>query len=308
MVNRGWKKELVTAGDEGMHNDYQGCVVDICPVGALTFTDFRFQKRVWFLKSMPSVCDRCSKGCNISVDQEKNIIYRYRPEYNAKVNGHWMCDEGRKSYHDSMNPDRGVTPALKEGSELSATTWDQAAVLVSQSLKQAKKVMFVIGTDTTTEEAQALMDDLPKLCTGTVDFRFHNGTDGVTSSDDDEPLDTILRRKDKTPNTKGLEALGLKPWKSSSADVSILVRFMRAGVPKEKTGTIEIALGAWKIAELESRKVHAFLPGLVTAEKAGSYTNCDGVIQTFKPAVKHTGDGRTFADMLNVLKLAKGLK
>ncbi len=57
MDNRGWRKELTTALDQGLFNEYQGNVADICPVGAITFNDFRFQKRVWFLKEKNGICD-----------------------------------------------------------------------------------------------------------------------------------------------------------------------------------------------------------------------------------------------------------
>ena len=55
-----------------MFNEYQGNIADICPVGAITFNDFRFQKRVWFLKEKIGICDGCAKGCSIYADQEKN--------------------------------------------------------------------------------------------------------------------------------------------------------------------------------------------------------------------------------------------
>ena len=65
MENRGWKKELMTADDLGSFNEYQGNIADICPVGAITFNDFRFKKRVWLLKAHESICDGCSRCCSI---------------------------------------------------------------------------------------------------------------------------------------------------------------------------------------------------------------------------------------------------
>jgi NADH-quinone oxidoreductase subunit G len=69
--------------------------VDICPVGALTSKDFRFQMRVWFLKETKSVCTSCATGCNILIGSREEKIYRYTPRENDAVNGPWMCDAGR---------------------------------------------------------------------------------------------------------------------------------------------------------------------------------------------------------------------
>ena len=77
-----------------LNNQYSLCTVDLCPVGALTSIDFRFKKRVWFLKTDSSICNGCATGCNIYVDHHDNIIYRWRPRENNAVNKTWMCDYG----------------------------------------------------------------------------------------------------------------------------------------------------------------------------------------------------------------------
>ena len=90
-----------------LDNAYSLNTVDICPVGALTSRDFRFQKRVWMLKSADSVCPGCATGCNVRVDHEAGRIYRLKPRRNAEVNGSWMCDEGRLTYkavHEDRPP------------------------------------------------------------------------------------------------------------------------------------------------------------------------------------------------------------
>ena len=79
-------------------NNYTLNTVDICPVGALTSKDFRFQMRVWFLKETKSVCTSCATGCNILIGSREEKIYRYTPRDNDAVNGPWMCDAGRLNY------------------------------------------------------------------------------------------------------------------------------------------------------------------------------------------------------------------
>lgn len=158
MLNRGWKKEL-TVGDEdkGLYNDYQGCLSDFCPVGALTWSDFRFQKRVWFLRGNASICDRCAKGCNIEVHSEKEIIYRFVPIYNPKVNAHWICDEGRLSYKMVTNSHRVIAPLLEvAGHGPTATSWETLIPVTASLLKNSSRALLVLGTDSTMEECENL--------------------------------------------------------------------------------------------------------------------------------------------------------
>ena len=79
-------------------NNYTLNTVDICPVGALTSKDFRFQMRVWFLKETKSLCTSCATGCNIVIGSREEKIYRYEPRENDAVNACWMCDYGRLNY------------------------------------------------------------------------------------------------------------------------------------------------------------------------------------------------------------------
>src|SRR5690606_20532107 len=65
-----------------LESEYAGNIVDICPVGALLNTDFRFRARAWFLSAAPSICTGCSKGCNIYADFMGQDVYRYRPREN----------------------------------------------------------------------------------------------------------------------------------------------------------------------------------------------------------------------------------
>jgi len=82
------------------NNPYAKNIVSLCPVGALSDTNFRFKQRVWFLKSTPSFCIGCAKVCSIYIDhnREKNKsdkIYRFRPRENSEINGYFICDYGR---------------------------------------------------------------------------------------------------------------------------------------------------------------------------------------------------------------------
>jgi NADH-quinone oxidoreductase subunit G len=303
MNSRGWRKELTTALEEGMFNEYQGNIADICPVGAITFNDFRFQKRVWFLKEKNSICDGCAKGCSIYADQEKNIVYRYRARHNEAVNGHWICDEGGVSFHTYQNPERIIHPVLRSQGQLVATNWDTVVSWLLPLLTSAKRTLLLIGTDATSEEAATIMQILPSFTQGEVLVRSYNGTNDVQKSTDDAPLDHLLRRKDKTPNTKGMEILGLHPLsdKDQNFDVAIYFRSGRAAIPPQRLAEVEVAWGVFGRPETE--RFAAVMPGLATIEKAGTYIQCDGVTQSFEAVVEAHGASASVKKILDGMRL-----
>ena len=300
MVNRGYKKELITPDDKGLTSDYQGCLTDFCPVGALTFNDFRFQKRVWFLEKKSSICDGCSKGCNIEVHSDKDVVYRLLPLYNEHINKHWMCDEGRVSYHHPMNLGRIFSPMLAFQGGIHASSFETIIEATTTKIKNAKEVTILIGTDSTLEEAQSLMEKMPKVFNRTFIFKAFNGTNGIKSSSEDEKLDHLLRMKDKTANTRGMEKLGLKIISESEKIESDLVICFSQGrskfnfTPYLTTGKTEFILwGVWmndQIEHLIPEKIKAIIPGLATVEKSGRYINTQGITQRFQKAITHKGE------------------
>jgi NADH-quinone oxidoreductase subunit G len=118
-INRGDQSTLATFPGKQLDNKYSLNTVDICPVGALTSKPFRFKKRVWFLKSVPSICTGCATGCNIFIDHDDGTVWRYKTRDNEAVNQCWTCDEGRMSYpfinetiDTSPHPARGRAEAV----------------------------------------------------------------------------------------------------------------------------------------------------------------------------------------------------
>lgn len=312
MDNRGWKKELTTALDEGLFNEYQGNVADICPVGAITFNDFRFQKRVWFLKEKAGICDGCSKGCSIFADEEQGTVHRYRARFNPEVNQHWICDEGRVSFRTFQVPERIVQPLLpfsvlaaaqeNKGPAKASSNWDTAVPWFAGELKSARKVLLVIGTDASSEEAATLAQTLSTFTKADISVRSWNGTGGgIQTSAEDKPLDHLLRRLDHTSNTRGIEGLGIKTWAPSEQgfDLAIYFRSGRATIPP-KMAAKEIAWGVFDSTEAE--RFIAVLPGLSTLEKFGTYTNCDGITQSFETVCSAPGAAAS------VRKVIEGMK
>lgn len=301
MLNRGWHKELAATDEsKGLTNDYQGCLTDFCPVGALTMNDFRFEKRVWFLDKAPSVCDGCSKGCNIEVHHDHSVVHRYVPIYNEKVNGHWMCDEGRLSYHTYADADRIISPLLADQAtgQLKPAKWEAAALAVNAKVKDAKNTLVVLGTDATNEEAMLVKGAFA----GRAEVKYQSGFG------ENKSLDHLLRQSDKTPNTQGIKSLGLSALSASDItgkDLVVVIRQGRAALPKVE-GQAVILVGVYARQEIEALKaqnikIQAILPSLATIEKEGSFTNCDGITQTFTAAITHRGQSLPVARILAAL-------
>src|ERR1700681_981951 len=138
-IDRGSHSVLTAHPGKRLENNYSLNTVDICPVGALTSTDFRFKMRVWFLKETKSICTSCATGCNTLIGTREDIIYRQTPRENNAVNSCWMCDYGRLDFHFVNSEDRLKHPQVREETGLKATSWTAALAKASQELKQFKK-------------------------------------------------------------------------------------------------------------------------------------------------------------------------
>ena len=146
-----------------LDNWMSACVTDVCPTGALTTREFRFESRVWNLDSTESVCNGCDVGCNIFIGHRTGQIFRYRPRVNPDVNDHWLCDYGRFS-HERYDTDRVVVPKVRtEDDYLGISTWSEALEAIGSALAGAKKVAMIASANMTNEEAAAakeLADEL----------------------------------------------------------------------------------------------------------------------------------------------------
>jgi NADH-quinone oxidoreductase subunit G len=142
---RGRHLEIVTLSEPGFDSKFSGNTTDICPVGALTTADFRFEARPWEMKSAASICTQCPVGCNTTLNTRREprlagqiAIQRVMPRQNEQVNEIWLCDKGRFGHHYAASADRLTTPLVRQANgELQAATWDEAISLVGDKLKAA---------------------------------------------------------------------------------------------------------------------------------------------------------------------------
>src|SRR5476651_293839 len=125
-VDRGSHSVLTAHPGKRLENNYSLNTVDICPVGALTSSDFRFKMRVWFLKETKSFCTSCATGCNTIIGTREDMIYRQTPRENNAVNSSWMCDYGRLNFGYLQSDQRLLQPEILSGDKLIAAEWNVA--------------------------------------------------------------------------------------------------------------------------------------------------------------------------------------
>jgi NADH-quinone oxidoreductase subunit G len=302
-IKRGNNIDITTIDGNPLKTEYAGNYADICPTGSLTLRDFRFRKRAWMLKKTATVCEGCSKGCNMEIQHEGNVIYRCVPRENLEINKHWMCDEGRFNYHYTQDPTRVLTPRSGE-----ATIGWENAIQNLKDLTDGKKITFLVGSDLTQEELATVQEYINAYQKGSSIHHF--GTDGVSESVDDGQADKILKMKSKTSNLSGAEKLGIKSIShlKTATDVVVVIRGGRADLNvalKQVQGKKLIGMGVFLEKEISTFSL--VLPGLAFTEKEGTIINHAGIEQKIKRAIvpKNTVKAVSEVLMLAANKKAK---
>ena len=296
-VNRGSHSTLTAYPGKRFDNDYSLNTVDICPVGALTSKDFRFQMRVWFLKETKSICTSCGTGCNVTIGSREGKVHRLTPRENEAVNSAWMCDYGRLNFHYLEDKARLQNPLTKAAGEHFPAPWGDALNRAAEGLRKVEpgEMAVVASARMTNEELFVLkrwMDELGVALVDTVN-RPEQG-------------DQFLRSADGNPNTRGAELLGLShggrklsTWGGEIAAGRIKALLVlggedvvAAGIPAACLAQLEILIASAILPNETTRAAHVVLPGAGFAEKSGSMVNVHGRLQRFSRSIAPPGQAR----------------
>lgn len=156
------------------YNSYfSGNVVQICPVGALTSADYRFQARPFDLKSIDSTCEHCAAGCALRIDQRHYQVKRRLAGFDMDVNEEWNCDKGRFGFHYGRGDDRLQTPLIRENGTLRPASWPEAIDVAVAALKGAGANVGVLTGGRLTMESAYAYSKFARTVLGTnnIDFR-----------------------------------------------------------------------------------------------------------------------------------------
>jgi NADH-quinone oxidoreductase subunit G len=157
-INRGAQSVIATFEDEPYRAPFSGNVIELCPVGALTSTTYRFRARPWEIQNVPSVCGLCPVGCNIAATTREGKVVRVLSRNHPEVDGGWLCDKGRFAYDHLQAEDRIRRPlrrVRRRGFE--AVGWEEALDEAERGLRNARgSVVVAFSGGETVEQAMAL--------------------------------------------------------------------------------------------------------------------------------------------------------
>ncbi len=312
IFNRGDRAQLAIYPGATLDNDYSANVVDICPVGALTETDFRFKARVWYLSSAPTVCNGCSRGCNIDMHfvldrphlNDGARMARVKPRYNADVNEWWLCDEGRYGLgwldHERLDLVRG--PA-------GDSTWEQAMETISSRLGGDGARLGVIASAQLTNEELFLIREV-----------FQGAQISANVPEQPGSSDDFLIKADKNPNTLGATMLGLAGSEAPEAGQILdealagnldaiwvfghdLVDLFGEEKALELANKVDLLVFSGTNENATASLAHWTLPTAGYVEKDGTFVNCEGRVQRVGRVMPPYG--RSQEDWRLLLKLAE---
>ena len=311
-IDRGSYSTLTCYPGKQLANNYSLNTVDLCPVGALTSTDFRFKMRVWFLKQTPSIDCESSVGANTEVWSREGVIYRITPRQNDAVNDTWMADSGRVLFKEVSAADR-LSWATLNGVQVTQGKALQAAVdLLSgrggRAESGAVKGVAVVGSGRSTVEEQFLTQKIAAKLNATVALVSRVGVG-----------DKILVSADRNPNVRGALVTGLiraLPEQKLTAlgaaidagqvqvVLSIGEDLIAAGLTGAQLAKVAVIyLGTHQNAT--SAVASVMMPTLTVFEKAGTLVNQQFRLQKFARAVPGlagvSDDLVTLSHLLNAL-------
>jgi NADH-quinone oxidoreductase subunit G len=143
---RGDQTEVAVFADTNPFSSYfSGNIVQICPVGALTATPYRFRARPWDLGQVESSCTSCSIGCRVAVQSSGDELVRYLGVDNDPVNWSWLCDKGRFDYQAVNSEERLSVPMVRKGDELVEVSWGEALTTAAEGLERARAAGAAVG-------------------------------------------------------------------------------------------------------------------------------------------------------------------
>ena len=298
-VDRGSYSTLTCYPGKKLENNYSLNTVDICPVGALTSTDFRFKMRVWFLKQTNTIDTESSVGANTVAWSREGTLYRITPRQNDGVNDTWMADSGRVLYKQVAAADR---LASKEA-------LDSLVSQASEIFKANAGKISVVGSGRSSVEEQFLTKKLAAALKAPVSLVSRTAQG-----------DKLLISADRNPNVRGalvsglISALPSAQLTALAADidngftkvvVSIGEDLAAAGLTAAQLAKVSVIyLGTHANATSAAAKV--VIPTVTVFEKAGTFVNQQFRIQKFAKAVPALAGAHDDLVVLSKLLAAAG--
>jgi NADH-quinone oxidoreductase subunit G len=156
--NRGASSVIATFDDRPYRAPFSGNVIELCPVGALTSTQYRFEARPWEIQNVPTVCGLCPVGCNVAATTREGKVKRMLSRNHPEVDEGWLCDKGRFAFTHLYAGDRLTDPLRRrQRSGLEEISWDDALDEAERLLRESGgRIVTALSGSETVEQAYAL--------------------------------------------------------------------------------------------------------------------------------------------------------
>ena len=313
-TQRGTHTTLTVHPGRLLDSNYSLNTVDICPVGALTSNDFRFQMRVWFLKETPTIDVNCGTGSNITLWARGNKLHRITPRLNDEVNSAWMPDSHRLNFHYIDSAAR-LTEPLTRSEAVSPTVfqptrWRTAITEAAARIKSTPAAQTAII-------ASARMTNEELFLTRTLAAEI--GTSHLSLVPRSGEADLLLVAADRNPNTTGAKLIlgtddpyaGLAAIRDGVRDGSIKSLIVLgedlitdAGFTEQDLKGLDFLVQTSVLANPTAEHAHIVLPAASFAEKRGSMVNLSGRLQRLNRAIELPGQAHDDWEILRDLVLA----
>jgi NADH-quinone oxidoreductase subunit G len=305
IVDRGTFNSIACHPDRILDHNYSLNTVDICPVGALTSTDFRFKMRVWFLRETTTIDVNCGTGSNITIGSRENVIYRITPRENDAVNGPWIPDSHRLNFKYVNDARRLQAPEIRPLLGEAKPSWQQATNVAAEALKRNEGRVAVLASARATNEELFLVKRL-------IDAVQAKAWDVLPRTG--EP-DGMLIAADRNPNTSGAKLLGVATGNLAKiaegvrdGSITVLVCLgedaTKAGLTANDLAKLDAVIVLDILPSQTTAVAHVVLPASAWCEKRGSMVNLKGRLQRLNKAVNAPGAARDDWEILRDLILA----
>jgi len=285
-LNRGAQSVIATFDEDPYRGAFSGNVIELCPVGALTSTQYRFEARPWEIQNAPTICGMCPVGCNISATTREGKVKRILSRNHPEIDEGWLCDKGRFAFSHLYAPDRATEPLRRRGRQ------SYAAVSPDEALDEAERLLREAGThivtalsgSETVEQAYALAKLLRR------GLGAHAAV--MPEVDNARLLDGFRRPLSSIRDAQIVVVLGDEPVAERAPIVDLWLRAARRNgaeilheLDEEKVRAAERAILIWSGADGEERlAAHAQRLGVWAAFFLPRAPNARGVCEAWAAA------------------------
>src|SRR5690349_8239121 len=186
VIMRGVSSEIAPSHGDHLECDECGACIDICPVGALTSSVYRYKARPWEMEHVGTICTHCSNGCKTTLGVRNDQIIRGNNRDRSGINGEYLCIKGRYGFDFHDHPDRLQSPLVRVNGKLEPVAWAAALETIARKFQEVKArggSFGVIGSNHTTNEENYYLQKFARGVLGTNHIDHHRTGDVVTLLD-----------------------------------------------------------------------------------------------------------------------------